>query len=126
MEEEDIATVGEGLLKLVSGDGFSFVVEEEHAKVSKVIQRMMMNTFKESRTKVIHLPEFSGCVLEKICQYFYYMARFKSRQRQQSLSSTRGESDAIGSATFDSFADSFHVPQGMEKELILCAFYLDL
>lgn len=124
MEEDDSSNVGEGLLKLVSGDGFSFVVDEEHAKISNVIQRMMMSKFKESRTKIVHLPEFSGCILEKICQYFYYIARFKNRQQQQLLK--REGSDAGVATTFDAFADSFHVPQEMGKELMLCAFYLDL
>lgn len=126
MDKVEGPEVQDGFLKLVSGDGFSFVVDEEYAKVSQVISRMMTNAFKESRTKVIHLPEFSGCVVEKICQYFYYMARFKSRERQQMQPASQGGADGGQAGSFDSFADTFHVPQDMGKEVMLCAFYLDL
>lgn len=125
MAKEDAPIVGEGFLRLVSGDGFSFVVDEEYAMVSNVIRRMMKSTFKESRTRVIHLPGFSGCVIEKICQYFYYMARFQSRQ-QQSLSLAKSGTEASSVSALDSFADSFHVPQDMGREMLECAFYLEL
>ena len=41
MEDESCAPVPEGFVRLISGDGFEFLVEEEYAKLSKVIKKML-------------------------------------------------------------------------------------
>lgn len=117
--------VPDGLLRLVSGDGFSFIIDEEFAKVSSVICAMMRNPFKESITRVIHLPTVKGCVLEVVCQYFYYFQRFQSR-RNFATTLPKNAADAAASSALDSFAESFDVPQELSLDIFLCAKYLDL
>lgn len=45
MEGEEGKGVPEGYVKLVSGDGFEFLVEEEYACVSNVIKTMLASKF---------------------------------------------------------------------------------
>lgn len=122
---EPSSPVPNGLLCIVSGDGFSFIIEEEYAMVSTVIRTMMHSPFKESITRVIHLPIVKGRVLEKICQYFYYVRRFQNRQKLAATSPKKA-TDASPSPILDSFTENFDVPQELSLDLFLCAKYLDL
>lgn len=70
--------VPEAMVRLESGDGFSFTVDIEYARVSPVIDAMLSSPFRESRTRVVHLPHVRGCILELACQYFYYVARHRA------------------------------------------------
>lgn len=124
--DEKKASVAEGFIRLVSGDGFSFIVMEEYAVVSLVIKRMMESGFKESNTREIHFPEISGSVLERICQYFYYIPRFHSRQKAAMALAKAGNTDLTMMSSIDAFAETFEVPQELSLELYLAARYLDL
>lgn len=121
---DDAVLVPEGLIKLVSGDGFSFVVEQQYAMISSVIRTMMNSSFKESRTRTVRLPHVKGRVLEKICQYFYYVPRFRSRQ--ELATSSKSGQDATIALGLDSFAETFDIPPDISLEIYLCARYLEL
>lgn len=126
--EEVPTPVAEGYIRLVSGDGFSFTVRSDYAMVSTVVSAMMASPFKESRTRIITLPEVRGCVLEKVCQYFYYIPQFRSQQSsgaRDKLPIDDIDADAL-SDVFDTFVHTFHVPLEICVELLLCAKFLDL
>lgn len=121
------APVPPNMLRLVSGDGFTFIIREEYAMVSSVIRTMMNSSFKESHTRIIHLPEISGNVLEKICQYFYYIPRYRQGVRQSNHHSTHQNkpSNTI-LIPMSCFTENFDIPQQLSLELFLAAKYLDL
>lgn len=79
-QPETVAPVAEGMVRLESGDGFSFTVDAEYARISTVIDVMLSSSFRESHTRIIRLPHVRGRVLELVCQYFYYVARFRARR----------------------------------------------
>lgn len=113
-EEEEEVKVAEGYVRLVSGDGFSFTVAGEYACASSVMRAMLQSSFKESRTRVIRLPHVSGRVLQKVCEYLYYIARFQTHR------------DAKQKQTDDAGVEAFHVPPDLSIDVFLCAKYLDL
>ena len=61
-------------VKLVSHDGFEFVIDYKAACVSKTLNNMLgaEGCFTESELGEIQLKEVSGRVLEHVCRYFYY------------------------------------------------------
>lgn len=91
--------VPDGYVRLVSGDGFSFTVDREYACASSVIDAMLRSAFKESHTRIIHLPGVSGRVLAKVCDYFYYVRRFQHQHGQNR--STSGGSTTSTESTFN-------------------------
>lgn len=123
MSNESPVSVPAGMLKLVSGDGFSFYVQETCAAVSPVIHAMMNGPFVESKTRVVNLPDISGCVLEKICRYFYYIPRFHSRRR---ASWSGRKSDLTSMPPLESFLENLDLPPQQIVELMQGAQYLDL
>lgn len=122
--EQDDTPPTPGMLKLISSDGFSFIIKEEYASVSSVIRAMMKSGFTESRTKVVYLPEIRGCVLEMICQYFYYVPRFHQQLRMTLRKKNRTEASSM--PPFDSFMESFGLSPMQAVELMWGAQYLDL
>lgn len=126
MDAEETSEVPAGLIRLVSGDGFSFTVEEEYATVSTVIRTMMRSSFKESITRVVNLPHVRGEVLEKVCQYFYYVPRFRNRQEILASSPKGTGTDSGNSLSIDSFAETFDIPSELSIDIYLCAKYLEL
>lgn len=72
-------SVPEAMVRLESGDGFTFTIDADYARVSPVIDAMLSSSFRESHTRVIQFPHVRGCVLELACQYFYYVARHRAR-----------------------------------------------
>lgn len=118
--------VPEGFIRLVSGDGFSFTVDEDVAMVSTVLKRMMKSEFKEARTRIVNLPHIKGQVLEKVCQYFYYIPRFNKRQELVASASKASQSVLAGEANLYSFNESFDIPPELSIEIYLAARYLEL
>ncbi|GAB7338707.1 hypothetical protein MBLNU457_5427t2 [Dothideomycetes sp. NU457] len=66
-------------VKLVSSDGFEFIVQRTSACVSGAIKRMLdpKNGFAESKTNVCIFETINGLVLEKVCEYFYYFEKYQ-------------------------------------------------
>ncbi|KAH1219168.1 Elongin-C [Glycine max] len=68
----------EDTVKLISAEGFEFVVDKEAAMVSQTIHNMLTSpgSFAERQHGEVTFPEISTTILEKICQYFYWHLQF--------------------------------------------------
>lgn len=124
MEKRAEDLVPEGLIRLVSGDGFQYTIEAQYAMVSAVIQAMMSTSFKESTTRIVHLPHVKGRVLERICQYFYYIPRYRSAGGIGP--SCRRNVDSVRSSAVDTFVEVFEIPPDLSIDIYVCARYLEL
>merc|ERR1711934_617857 len=80
-EEEE---KGPAVVKLISSDGYEFVIEREAAMVSGTIKNMLSSPgmFVESSGEIT-FPEIPGVVLEKVCQYFHYKLKFTNSAQAQ-------------------------------------------
>ncbi|KAI8475049.1 MAG: BTB/POZ protein [Monoraphidium minutum] len=67
-------------VKLVSAEGFEFVIDYKAACVSNTIRNMLSSqgSFTETELGTINFPEISTPILERICQYFYYKLRYQN------------------------------------------------
>ncbi|KAK9811474.1 hypothetical protein WJX72_004511 [[Myrmecia] bisecta] len=67
-------------IKLISAEGFEFIVDYKAACVSATIKQMLSSegTFTETETGEIKLQEISTPILETICQYFHYKIRYQN------------------------------------------------
>jgi transcription elongation factor B subunit 1 len=113
-------------VKLISSDGHEFIVKREHALMSGTIKAMLSGPgqFAENETNEIHFREiplvpmfgkwliteymyyffFSSHVLQKVCMYFTYKARYTN-------SSTE--------------IPEFPIPPQIALELLMAANFLD-
>ncbi|OVA17759.1 SKP1 component [Macleaya cordata] len=93
----------EETVKLISAEGFEFVISMEAAMVSQTIRNMLTSpgSFAEREHGEVTFPEISTTILEKICQYFYWSLQF-----------------AKGKET------EFHIEPELTLELMMAANYL--
>eukprot|EP00899_Mesostigma_viride_P012262 jgi/Mesvir1/21036/Mv08084-RA.1 len=65
-------------VKLISREGFEFVIDRKAAMVSNTIKNMLSSqgNFTETELGEIKFPDISAPILEKVCQYFYYKLRY--------------------------------------------------
>ncbi|CAK9326997.1 unnamed protein product [Citrullus colocynthis] len=70
----------EETVKLISAEGFEFIIHKDAAMVSQTIRNMLTSpgNFAESQHREVTFPEISTTILEKICQYFYWNLQFAS------------------------------------------------
>ncbi|EPS59254.1 hypothetical protein M569_15556 [Genlisea aurea] len=70
----------EGMVKLISAEGFEFVIDKKAAMVSQTIRNMFTSPggFSEAEHGEVTFPEISTIILEKICQYFYWSLQYAS------------------------------------------------
>jgi elongin-C len=101
-DEEDDDTAG--VVKLISAEGFEFVVDRKAAMVSNTLRNMLTSPgrviftssipsarrprissiplvfptggFSETRQGEVRFPEIPTNILEKICQYFYWSLHY--------------------------------------------------
>ncbi|GKV08037.1 hypothetical protein SLE2022_195510 [Rubroshorea leprosula] len=68
----------EDTVKLISAEGFEFVIDKEAAMVSQTIRNMLTSpgSFAETEHGEVTFPEISTVILEKICQYFYWSLQY--------------------------------------------------
>lgn len=94
-------------VKLISSEGFEFVVDHDAACVSNTIKNMLSSqgTFIETEQGEIRFPEISTPVLEVVCKYFYYKLRYAN--------------------TASKNIPEFKVAPEMALELLMAANYLD-
>ncbi|KAI8318666.1 POZ domain-containing protein [Martensiomyces pterosporus] len=96
-------------VRLLSGDGFAFIIDKCVAEQSSTIKNMLdMSTggFTEALTNEIKFPEIKGQILEKVCQYLFYKYRYADE----------GSSERVPEFKFD---------LEMSLELLMAADYLD-
>uniref|UniRef100_A0ACD6A4P2 Uncharacterized protein n=1 Tax=Avena sativa TaxID=4498 RepID=A0ACD6A4P2_AVESA len=81
-KEEEHEEEGEmvGVVKLISAEGFEFVIDKKAAMVSNTLRNMLTSPggFAETREGEVRFPEISTAILEKICQYFYWSLHYAS------------------------------------------------
>ncbi|EIE21569.1 POZ domain-containing protein [Coccomyxa subellipsoidea C-169] len=94
-------------VKLVSAEGFEFIIDHKAACVSNTIKQMLSSegNFTETELGEISFPEISSPILEKICEYFYYKLRYQNES-----------SNSI---------PEFQLPPEIALELLKAANYLD-
>ncbi|KAJ1511097.1 hypothetical protein HMI54_011802 [Coelomomyces lativittatus] len=65
-------------VRLISSDGFEFVIDRKCAMVSGTIKSMLSSPgrFAEAQQNLIEFKDIKAIVLEKICQYLHYAVRF--------------------------------------------------
>ncbi|VVC26672.1 SKP1/BTB/POZ domain,SKP1 component, POZ domain,S-phase kinase-associated protein 1-like [Cinara cedri] len=65
-------------IKLISSDGHEFIVKREQAIMSGTIKAMLSGPgqFAENETNEINFREIPSHVLQKVCLYFTYKARY--------------------------------------------------
>ncbi|OAY57818.1 hypothetical protein MANES_02G126800v8 [Manihot esculenta] len=68
----------EDTVKLISAEGFEFVIDKEAAMVSQTIRNMLTSpgSFAEAQHGEVTFPEISTTILEKVCQYFYWSLQY--------------------------------------------------
>lgn len=68
----------EDTVKLVSAEGFEFIIDERAAMVSQTIRNMLTSpgSFAETQDRKVTFPDISTTILEKICQYFYWSLQY--------------------------------------------------
>ncbi|KAJ1704514.1 hypothetical protein LUZ63_004293 [Rhynchospora breviuscula] len=94
----------EETVKLISSDGFEFVVDRRAAMVSNTLRNMLTSpgSFAETQRGEVRFPEISGAVLEKICQYFYWSLHYSSGKESE-----------------------FHIEPEITLDLMMAANFLD-
>lgn len=67
-------------VKLVSREGFEFIIDYKAACVSNTIRNMLSSqgSFTETELGEVKFPEIPTHILEKVCQYFYYKLRYQN------------------------------------------------
>ncbi|GAX84147.1 hypothetical protein CEUSTIGMA_g11570.t1 [Chlamydomonas eustigma] len=94
-------------VKLVSREGFEFIIDYKAACVSNTIRNMLSSqgSFTETELGEVKFPEIPTPILEKVCQYFYYKLRYQN-------STTKN-------------IPEFQVPPEIALELLMAANFLD-
>ncbi|KAK9734754.1 hypothetical protein RND81_04G161000 [Saponaria officinalis] len=93
----------EETVKLISCEGFEFVIDKKAAMVSQTLRNMLTSTgsFAETEHGQVTFPEISATILEKICQYFYWSLQYASGKETE-----------------------FHIEPELTLELMMAANYL--
>ncbi|CAH1420290.1 uncharacterized protein LOC111907254 [Lactuca sativa] len=93
----------EDTVKLISAEGFEFVIDKNAAMVSQTIRNMLTSPgdFAETEHQEVTFPEISTTILEKICQYFYWSLQYASGKETE-----------------------FHIEPELTLELMMAANYL--
>ncbi|CAI5529583.1 unnamed protein product [Closterium sp. NIES-64] len=104
-----MATIHKGdMVKLISAEGFEFVIDRQAAMVSNTLRSMLSSSggFQESDSGEVRFPEISTPILEKLCQYFYYKLRYSNPANQKNI-------------------PEFKIEPEIALELLMAANYLD-
>ncbi|KAG4306219.1 hypothetical protein PORY_000207 [Pneumocystis oryctolagi] len=71
-------------LKLISSDGFIFVIKRSQARVSGTIRQILDEpskkvTFLENKKNEINFKTINAKLLDIVCQYLYFHEKYKDR-----------------------------------------------
>ncbi|KAF9261141.1 POZ domain-containing protein [Marasmius fiardii PR-910] len=69
---------GEDWVRLVSNDGFSFLVKRKVANMSGTIRNSLdpLSSYAESETKTYHHTEDRGIIVQKLIEYMSFKAHY--------------------------------------------------
>ena len=73
---------------------------------------------------MISFPGVKAPILEKVCQYFYYRPRYKSRA--ELAGGTLAQNKAGTNAATEALLDGFEIHPDTAIELVVFASFLDL
>lgn len=95
-------------VKLISAEGFEFVVDYKAACVSVTIKNMLSSqgSFTETELGEVRFPEISTPILERVCQYCYHKLRWANAPSKD--------------------IPEFKVAPEIALELLMAANYLDM
>ncbi|PAV88489.1 hypothetical protein WR25_05588 [Diploscapter pachys] len=67
-------------VKLISSDGQEFVIKRELALISGTIKAMLSGPgmYTENETNEVHFREIPSYILQKVCHYFAYKAKYSN------------------------------------------------
>ncbi|TPX51658.1 hypothetical protein SeMB42_g01838 [Synchytrium endobioticum] len=67
-------------VKLISSDGFEFIIERKCALASGTLKNMLSSPgqFTESIQNEIRLRDMKAIIVEKVCKYLYYKVQYSS------------------------------------------------
>lgn len=67
-------------VKLISSDGFEFIIERRCALASGTIKNMLSSPgqFTESVQNEINFRDIKAVILEKVCKYLYYKVEYSN------------------------------------------------
>ncbi|CAB52743.1 elongin C Elc1 [Schizosaccharomyces pombe] len=67
-------------VRLISGDGFVFILEKEIACLSGTIRAILNEgIFSEAQKNECTFPDIRATLLEKVCEYLHYNYRYKNQ-----------------------------------------------
>ncbi|KAI8999301.1 hypothetical protein HDU85_006085 [Gaertneriomyces sp. JEL0708] len=71
-------------VKLISADGFEFVIDRKCAMASGTIKNMLSSPgqFTESVQNTVNFRDIKAVILEKVCKYLYYKVRYTNSTSQ--------------------------------------------
>ncbi|KAK9390742.1 BTB/POZ protein [Lipomyces mesembrius] len=93
-------------VRLVSSDGFEYSILRSAAAVSGTLRGMLSQSsnFVEAKQNRVVLPNISGVLLEKVCEYLYYNLKHQNNPGN---------------------IPEFDVPPEMALELLVASDFLD-
>ncbi|KAJ3385822.1 hypothetical protein HDU84_002004 [Entophlyctis sp. JEL0112] len=79
------ATKSEDYVKLISADGFEFIIDRKCAMASGTIKNMLSSPgqFTEAQQNEINFRDIKAIVLEKVCKYLYYKVRYTNTRDKE-------------------------------------------
>ncbi|RKO96081.1 hypothetical protein CXG81DRAFT_4775, partial [Caulochytrium protostelioides] len=77
-------------VRLISADGFVFVLSRQAALASDTIKNMLSNPghFTEALQNEIVFRDIKAVILQKVCQYLYYKVKYSQQAMSASASAT--------------------------------------
>ncbi|KAI9344663.1 BTB/POZ protein [Obelidium mucronatum] len=65
-------------VKLISADGFEFIIDRKCAMASGTIKNMLSSPgqFTEAQQNEVTFRDIKAIILEKVCKYLYYKVRY--------------------------------------------------
>ncbi|WVZ48753.1 hypothetical protein U9M48_000168 [Paspalum notatum var. saurae] len=110
---------GGGFVKLISAEGFEFVVDKKAAMVSNTLRNMLTSPggFSETRQGEVRFPEIPIHILEKICQYFYWSLHYS---RNKFPIPEYPEQKGLQWILFLRFQLGFRAQQAFASDILIC------
>ncbi|KAK9454328.1 BTB/POZ protein [Dipodascopsis uninucleata] len=107
MESDSSNTLDRQYVRLVSSDGYEYSILKSAAAVSGTLRGMLNQTsnFVEAKQNRVILPNISGVLLEKVCEYLYYNLKHQNNP---------------------GLIPEFDVPPEMALELLVASDFLDV
>ncbi|KAJ3285396.1 hypothetical protein HK104_009516 [Borealophlyctis nickersoniae] len=71
-------------VKLISSDGFEFVIDRKCAMASGTIKNMLSSPgqFTEALQNEVNFRDIKAIILEKVCKYLYYKVRYTNTTQE--------------------------------------------